>query len=124
MNTDVNRYNNYLIFHESSEHGHWVTITYQAETINQSVFPISQPYVTRHYQSADQARMHALGWIECMNYYEKCKQIPNDNRDYYENRYRERLDEFRNNLPVFNNKLELAYSEGWETKLKELNNIN
>jgi hypothetical protein len=117
----------YTVSYESSldVEEYWVKISYQpSSTINQTVSSSSQQYVTPHYPSAEQARMHAKGWMDCMSYYQSCKQIPDDNRDSYENRYREHLDEFRNNLSIFNKELELAYREGWETKLEKLNNIN
>jgi len=131
MSTDANRYNNYVVFHQSSLEGYWVRISYHT-MINQTVLSSSQEYVSRHYLSAQQANMHARGWMDCMLYYQKCKQIPNDNKDSYENRYSELLDEFKNNRfeQDFNNsgvsreELELAYREGWESKLKELNNGN
>jgi hypothetical protein len=134
MSIDANQDGIYTVFPYSSleREEYWVKISYQPTTINQSVSSSSQEYVTRHYLSAQEASMNARGWKDCMFYYKTCKQIPNDNKDSYENKYRELLDEFKNNRferdinnsQVSMEELELAYREGWENKLEELNNGN
>jgi hypothetical protein len=130
MSTDANQYNNYVVFNQSDFNGYWVKVSYQPKTTSQTVFPSSQEYVTRHYLSAEQASMDARGWIDCTLYYEGCRQIPNDNEDSYAKRLRELLDELENrftqdinNSRVSKEERELAYREGWKSKLEQLKSM-
>jgi len=130
MSTYANRHYYSALYHQSSLEGHWVKISYHPATINQSVSSTPQEYETRHYLHAEQAFMHAKGWVDCTLYNEGCKQTPKDNEDSYTNRLRELLDQLENNRfeqDINNSRAskeerELAYREGWKSKLEELNN--
>ena len=117
---------------ESSSQEHRVKISYRSMTINQNVLSSSKEYVTPPYQTPEEAFMYAKGWLDCMRYYETgSKQIPSDDKNSYEKKYKELLDmlenkrfeEDINNSRTSKEKRESAYYEGWQSKVGELNDM-
>ncbi|MEG4458290.1 hypothetical protein [Microcoleus sp. N9_A1] len=115
---------------KSTSEGEQVKVSYRPLTINQSVFSTSKEYVTPNYPIPEQAFIHAKGWLDCMRYSYTTREITNDNEDSYKKEYEELLENLENNRfeqDVDNSRAskqerELAYRQGWKSKLDELNN--
>jgi hypothetical protein len=72
-----------------------------------------------------------MGWVDCKLHYNVHNDIPKDNEDSYQKKYKEllkkledkRFEEDIKNSQTSKEKRELAYQEGWESKILELNNM-
>jgi hypothetical protein len=108
-----------------------VKVSYQPATINQSVFSNSKEYITPYYSTPEEAFTHAKGYVDCMRCYSSCRELPKDNEDVYKETYEELLERLENerfeqdinNSPTSKEARELAYHEGWTSKLEELNTM-
>lgn len=105
-------------------------VTYKPVTINQSETSTSKVYLTSPYDTSEEAFIHAMGWVDCMQVFVNVGEIPNNNEDFYKSKYEELLETLENRLverdikmsKITKAKRELAYQEGWESKIEELNN--
>jgi hypothetical protein len=108
-----------------------VKVSYQPATINQSVSSNSKEYITPYYSTPEEAFIHAKGWVDCMKYYSLCSELPKDNEDLYKEVYEklleslenERFEQDINNSSASKEARELAYHQGWTSKLEELNSM-
>jgi hypothetical protein len=88
-------------------------------------------YKTKPYSTPEEAFINVMGWVDCNRHYNVHNDIPKDNEDSYQKKYKELLKELENkrfekditNSQTSKEERKLAYQEGWESKILELNNM-
>jgi len=82
-------------------------------------------YQTSSYSTLAEAFSHAKGWVDAMMHFYSCRYTPDDDEDSYKKKYKEKLEEHKNNPDDQDKTLvfsESAYKEGWDKKESELKN--